>query len=81
MERLIFDINKFRASLVRSVVSRNFELIIIKMEFAVKNRDNDELISLRKKRLLVAPGERSLVSSGIRYQNAFDVRHFLSLFL
>lgn len=26
------------------------------MEFAVKNRDNDELIGLRKKRLLAAPG-------------------------
>lgn len=47
------------------------------MEFAVKNRDNDELIGLRKKRLLAAPGERSLVTLGIRYQNAFDVRFTL----
>lgn len=54
MERLIFDINRFRGRLSR-LVSRNFELIIIKMEFAVKNRDNDELISPRKKRLLAAP--------------------------
>lgn len=49
------NFERLSLSFAWSVVSRNFELIIIKMEFAVKNRDNDELISLRKRRLLAAP--------------------------
>lgn len=51
----------------------SLELIIIKMKFSTKNRDNDESISRRKKPLL----GRSFVSLKILNRDAFDVWHTL----